>query len=463
MILFGRSFNEKVEENTIKKSSTLYAGSGTTLDLFGTGSGSKKYYDALHGTSFNCLILRATAISSLELFFQTESSQGVYEPLPMDNWLVKLFKRPASGFTIVEIMEQLSEWLDLDGNAYIHTPLNGMAVPQQMRILEPGLVTADWVQDQIGNWYIRAYKFQNGGNVEEYPFSEVIHFRTLQANTDPAKRFLGVGLIESAVDSISADKHLNLYLSRTLKNDLLPPLVYKGNEDKKDFDQWRAKVENRTASATRPAVNILTQVDVNESIEPLIAAGLSGGLLNLKDLDITIKKKIAGAYKIDLGYLENEATTKATAMLDEWKFRQNAIDPQMNLITTAFTMHFEQWMKNFHMDYEDFGWVDPDDEIKLRESNIKLGITTAEEEREKLGLEPLPKAEVAPVTPDDTTDEDTLPEENNLDKKLEPSIYKQVTDKMLGLWNEGVIEDPKAEDIITEEEFKKIISKHERK
>ena len=115
------------------------------------------------------------------------------------------------------------------------------------------------------------------------------------------------------------------------------------------------------------------------------------------------------------------------------------------------------------MDYEEFVYVDPEFEIKLRESNIRLGITTKEEEREKLGLEPLPKAEVAPVTPDDTTDEDTLPEENNLDKKLEPSIYKQVTDKMLGLWNEGVIEDPKAEDIITEEEFKKIISKHERK
>lgn len=372
-------FKAKQPEST--KVIKPYAGS--TLYTPNTDPYYSEYDAAFRSTSYSCLKLRAEAMSCLKYQFYSKTSQNDKVELPLDHWIVTLFNRPNPEFRRKEIFRLLQYWLDLNGNAFVYAPLNGMPYPVQMWVLQSSSVRIIYGNDGIDHY---SYNYQ--GMTYDFLPDEIIHFRTILPGTGQQKDHIGTSLVSLALDQIVADKELNNYLKRYLANDTVPPMVLEMPTGTEIADETADALRTQWASKL-PKHKLVAVLQDGMKAVPLLAGGVAGGTTSMKDIDTILEKRIATIYGIPTSKLTGENTTFASAKLADWSFRMDTIEPLAQDICEAFTMHFEMFEPNILVDFEEFRYEDEDQEMKEREFKFKYGLTTINEERTEEGLLPV--------------------------------------------------------------------------
>lgn len=430
MNLFQRlkkAFNPVPEKPILPNNQTLFA-PNNNID--------QGYSAVFEGISYSCLRLRSEAISSLDYRFYTQTSQTEKQELSLDHWLVKLFNKPNPYFRKKEILRLISMWLDVNGNVFLYAPKNGLSYPAQLWILNPTYVTIMTGSDGS----IQYYKYTHSNNTNNFLPDEIIHIRSLQPNN--YNPFVGTGIVKAALETINADKELNKFTKRFMANDTLPPMVLETEQEMSPETwnlfqtQWNAKL---------PQHKLISVLFSGMKVTPLTSSGISSTSINIREVDEMLTKKLSTIYGIPYSKLTGENTSYASAKISDFSFRKDTIEPIAQDIVESFTMFFQKYEPNIIIDFNEFKFTDEEYEIKLRESNLKNGITTINEERAKLGLDLIEGGNTILIQNGLTTLENlmnpiqpfqpTQPETTKRHKKLLVTTKEFTEEKKLEYWN----------------------------
>jgi phage portal protein BeeE len=185
------------------------------------------------GITYSCLQRRAQSVASSWEKVYSERTQSDKKEVPLDHWLVRLLWKPNAYYTRSQIRKLTAYWLDINGNAFIHTPIIG-GKPASMWVLRPSRVKI--ILDATS--MVAGYEVQNSGSSILVPPNEMIHLRDMYASDADEYQIYGRGIIQALRDQLSLDGSLGQYLSRYFDNDARPPFVAKIDGD---FDgDWEA-------------------------------------------------------------------------------------------------------------------------------------------------------------------------------------------------------------------------------
>ena len=344
---------------------------------------------AFSSVSYACIKKRSVGMSSMMYKVQTETNQGIFQDVQLNHWLYQLLKRPNPQFRTSEFYRLVQEYLDFYGNAYIYAPksidYNGKTyptiIPTQMWVLQSPFVQL--VQGPLGPEY---YKYTFAGHYEEFEVDEIIHLRTLYPGRNIRDAYIGKAIIESAATLLLAEAELSAFFMRYAKYDTLPPLMLL-SQDQLHTEEMK---EFKTGlNAVAPNVRIAANLYSGMQLEPASTLGIGGSGVNLDKFDESLTKKICGVFGVPFEYYTGESTTQASAIQQKANFYDMTIQPLAQDFVECLTDFFNKRVpneSNLVIKYQPFNFTNSDDEIKLRTSNIQLGISSIEYERQKQGI-----------------------------------------------------------------------------
>jgi len=358
---------------------------GTTMNDISLGYNSNLYRtnNLFTSVSGSCMFQRAKSVASLEYIFSRKTGQNSTEELPYNHWIVDLFNDPNPTMVRNQFFRLIQYWLDLNGNCFVWIAKGTRDTPIQMHILNPTKVTL--VKNNDGT---TTYKFLSEKGYYNFTDTEVIHLKTL---TPESKNGIGTPLINSAIQAIRANNSLYNFIMRYYENDATPPLLMKTEKDFTDAqkqqltEQWAAKF---------PSHKLMAIVGKTEDITPVATSGLNSQSISIKDGNDVLRADIAQVFGVPLTILTGEHTSFASAQIAHYNFWQNTIDIVAQDMCQEFTKFFKKFQPDIYIDFVPFRYVDDDLEIKKRESNLSNGISTINEERKIMGLEPIPEGNI---------------------------------------------------------------------
>lgn len=323
---------------------------------------------------FACLQLRARAVSALK--WRVTDRAG--NELPR-HWALELLDNPNPLLRRSEFFRLVSYWVDMNGNAFVWLRRGANGLPYQMWVLPSNRVQINVAE--TGTEYIIP------GMSQTFQHWEIIHIRNLVPSTKTDYLMKGVSLLEIAAESILAQSELKEFMRRYTQNDGLPPLVAKAaeNVEQETWTAWK-----QTWNQVMPNAQIAALLDGGMSVEPLMTAGVgSGNKSDLKIFDEMTKQDIAAVFGLSVAKITGENANYATALVNDYTFRVDTIEPIAQDIEEALTTGLQLYDPAIKITHVPFVFSDPDIARNDMTARLTAGVTTVNEERERLGESPV--------------------------------------------------------------------------
>lgn len=356
-----------------------YAGIMEVLGLMartmrGTGGVKRSVQEqAALGITYACLQRRAQSVASSWQKVYRERSQSDKEELALDHWLVRLLWKPNAYYTRSQIRKLVAYWLDINGNAFIHTPIVG-GKPVSMWVLRPSRVKI--ILDATS--LVAGYEIQNSGSTLRIPANEMIHLRDLYASDADEYQFYGRGIIQALRDQLSLDSNLAQYLSRYFDNDARPPFVAKIASQ---FDGDWAAFRNEW-NEKNPNMKLRGLLEDGMQFEEIKGDSVK---VDFGKVSLSTQEQITSVLGVPLGLITGNLANRATAEVLERHFYTNTIDPILDYIDEEFTRHFAQFELNLLVEHEPYRVVDEELELKREQHELQYGIKTVNDARKERG------------------------------------------------------------------------------
>ncbi len=278
-----------------------------------------------------------------------------------------------------DLWELTEIYLELTGNAYWYLPKNGLEVPaeiwpipvQNMRIV-PGKSNL-----------IKGYVYKYG--TVEIPFEpeEIIHFKF----PSPTSQLYGMSPLVAIQTAVSFEKNTRRYEDTLMKNNARPEAILETENivGEREYERLKEQWQQNYGGPMKVGKTIILE------------KGLTYKAVTLTNKDIgymegrrVARDEIAAAYGIPLSKLTTESVNLANARVGEWQYKKDTLEPRLRRIEEKLN---EKFIPLF--DSQLFFAYDtpvPEDEtFELTEQRTHLGsyVTSINEEREKMGMEPV--------------------------------------------------------------------------
>jgi HK97 family phage portal protein len=226
-----------------------------------------------------------------------------------------------------------------------------------------------------------------------YPAFDVVDFRY----PHPIRLLDGASPIQQMAYSFDTDLAIRIQQRAFFQNAARPDLVFETDQNpspestKKFLLEWNEThqgPENRWAAA-------------------VLGRGMKAHVLSIPNTDLELmalmkfsKEDILEAYRVPAGKLGTEANvTKANSYAIDLTFNQESIKPRLHLLAEVISKQIlSQFDPNLYIKFDNP--VPADRELRLteRETNLRTGYTSINEERAREGLESVPWGQV-PIMP----------------------------------------------------------------
>ncbi len=342
----------------------------------GTGGVKRSVQEqAALGITYACLQRRAQSVASSWQKVYSERTQSDRKEVPLDHWLVRLLWKPNAYYTRSQVRKLTAYWLDINGNAFIHTPIVA-GKPTSMWVLRPSRVKI--ILDSTS--LVAGYEVQNSGSSVLVPANEMIHLRDLYASDADEYQVYGRGIIQALRDQLALDSNLGQYLSRYFDNDARPPFVAKIATN---FDgDWKAfKNEWNTHN---PNMKLRGLLEDGMQFEEIKSESVK---VDFGKVSLSTQEQITSIMGVPLGLITGNLANRSTAEVLERHFYTNTIDPILDYIDEEFTRHFAQFEPGLLVEHEPYRVIDPEMELKREQHEIQLGIKTVNDARKERGKE----------------------------------------------------------------------------
>lgn len=341
--------------------------------------------EAFSSWSFSCIFKRAKYLAELEL--ETYINEEAKE-----TWVKDLFEDPypPADLSENELFKQISYSLDVHGNAYLWTPIQG-SKPVQIFPLPPARIVIHYNEGDVGTEIVN-YEYQRKYDTIMIPAEEVCHIATPSvAHYYHTSLSEGKALFVEALEKvIAADYSMLKYITEYFDNSAIPPLVM---TDPKEFgiqeSEWnRLKAQfNEAIPANVPKIVL----EKGRKIEPMTTGAGETMKTSIVEgsLSTDIRKRVAAVFEIPDALLTSDFNTRSDAGYILQDFYDRVIEINRKNIDQKLTRHFNKFDSNIKIYHKRFEFIDPEFELKRQEMLLNHGVLTANELREEMGLEPV--------------------------------------------------------------------------
>lgn len=347
------------------------------------------------------LTKRSGAPKSLGLRLETRSidrdqQRWLYTKAHLDGWLTKAEKveeviehpylrmmREVNPIANSGDLWMLTEtYMGLTGNCYWWKQLNALGEPYQLWVLEPQYTRP--IQGRTIDEYLLGYLYQHGMTREVFKPEQVVHHRY----PNPLSQLLGLSPLLGISDSVLVNMLIYRYEKATFRNMARPEIMLEMEESLGDKEYRRLQ---RELKANQQGVeNIGKPMLLEGGVKAKPVSHSPKDLAHLTGRKVT-KEEIADGLGVPLALLTVESVNLANAKVAYAQYMRDTVSPKLAL--------YEQKMnEQLVPDYDDTGRLfvafddcvpeDRAEKIAERESNLRTGYSTINQERAKDGEPP---------------------------------------------------------------------------
>jgi len=300
-----------------------------------------------------------------------------------------LAKKPNPIWTFTELMSFLCLHLDLTGRAFWRILPGVAGRPGEIWPLSPANFKE--IMFAPGETVIAGYKFfRYDRNTKEakpviYPAEEIVDFRY----PHPVYPLEGCSPIQQMAYSYDTDLAMRVFQRNFFQNDARPNITFETDKDISDTaaDRFLHRINSTYKGVDkrwRPLIlgsGLKTNV-ISQSVKDLELAGLMG----------FTKEDILEAYNVPAGKLGTiKDVNRANQDAIDLAFNSECIRPRLDLISEVISVRLlSRYDRNLYFAFENPVPSDREYLLKERESNLKSGYKTINEERADDGLDPVP-------------------------------------------------------------------------
>jgi HK97 family phage portal protein len=318
---------------------------------------------------------------------QAEDIEEVLEHPFID--LIVQVNRFMNGF---DLAESLYSFLDLTGNMYWFVLRNPLGVPIEIWPLFPQFMKVIPDKDK----FVGGYEYKPSLNTKTiFELEDIIHFKKFHPNNS----FYGLGCLQAAVAAADLGTSMNAYEIETFRSSGLQDMALvlpaeagepTGDEMKRMQREWKKKYAGLKRRGQIPITTGGAKLE-KISFSPKEMAFLKGRRASLNE--------VAAIFGVPMSLLTTEDVNRANAEAGERQHTKKAILPRLRRVEQRLN---EQLMPMFDqrlfVAYDNPVAEDKDFRLKERESNLRTGYTTINEERQIDGKESVEYGEV-PLMP----------------------------------------------------------------
>ena len=410
------------------------------------------YMSAVYSASKR--IADAIALTTFKLY-KTKNNK-IEKIIDFSDPFYKLMMNPNPLMDHIEVMERISTDLDLTGNAYIYVVRDDKGIPVELHpLLSQNMTVVPEKEDDDNGNLVAGYlysldspdstypSFIDDGRTTAFSREEIIHFK----NANPKSLFYGFSPIEAARYSIDTDTEMSVQRLRLLQNRAIPEGLLVSQRPLTQEDAERIRTQWNQLYQGRNSRGKLAVLDAGSfSFQRL---GLSAEELEFQQGKESVWQEIFAIYRVPYAILGGPEVNKATVEAAERIFIKDAIKPRLAKIQATLN----KWLMPMFGEEQLMMFDDPtskDSSFRLLEkkTNLQMGMTTINEERERDGLEPVewgdvpllqmniaplgedPRGEILDVKPldpdrEEDNEEEAGEEEDNLNKWLTEALGKK--------------------------------------
>ncbi len=303
--------------------------------------------------------------------------------LSREHWAVQLLAKPNPFLVRSIIYKLISEWYDVNGNAYIYTPTYGGSVPREMWVLPSNRMQV--VPDPVN--FIKGYIYNGPGGQYGIDAREVIHLKNLMPSTTGEESFyVGRSTISAAIDAITVDYYTMKYLRRYFENDAMPAfaILHPGEVDEEQWETLKARWND-----TFQGIDNAGKWALIEGGAQIQTFAQTGKQTELQQSDGMNQKRITTVFGVPIGLLTGEHQNRATSETSKAWFHENTVDPRAEYFGEEFSAHFSQFEVGLLVEPKPYSGVDPDFAMKQTDQDVRLGLKTRNEIRKARGEDPV--------------------------------------------------------------------------
>lgn len=345
-------------------------------------SATKRIADAISLTSFK--------------MYRTQNNK-MEKVLDFSNPFYKLFMNPNPLMDHIEVMERVSIDLDLTGNAYLYVVRDEKGVPVELHpLLSQNMTVVPEKEEDDDGQLVAGYlysldtpdstypTFMDDGRTTAFARDEIIHFKT----ANPKSLFYGFSPIEAARYSIDTDTEMSVQRLRLLQNRAIPEGLLVSQRPLTQEDAERIRTQWNQLYQGRQQRGKLAVLDAG-SFE-FKRLGLSAEELEFQKGKESVWQEIFAIYRVPFAILGGPEVNKATVEAAERIFIKDALKPRLAKIQATINKFLmPMFGENMIMMFDDPTSKDSSFRLLEKKTNLQLGMTTINEERERDGLEPV--------------------------------------------------------------------------
>jgi len=333
---------------------------------------------AYKGWVFACIRIIADAVARANLRLYAQKGDDVVEVT--EHPFLDLLRNVNPYMNSRELRLITTIYLELTGNSYWYIPRNRLGIPAEIWVLPSHQITI--IPDD--QKFIGGYIYRVGMKEVRFEPDEIVHFKY----PNPEDLYYGRSPLQAAAVFVDIDEFMGTYQLTLFKNQARPDGVLKTD----------AKLDRDTVELIRAEWNRLHRGVSKAGRIAILQGGLEYKPIGTtpRELDFVEGHRfvrnavchIFGVPPSKLGIVED--VNRANAEANDWTFQRETILPKLRLIEEKINEQILQlYDKRLFCRFDDPTPENWERVLRERETNIKLGITTINEERAKQGLDPV--------------------------------------------------------------------------
>ena len=331
-------------------------------------------------------LARLKKIPSLSRVITKDSSIEEVEEHP----LYDLFNKVNPFISRFDLWEMTTLFLEMTGNAYWYIVRDeNFGIPIQIWILPSQYVQVVVSREK----FVSGYVLTRG--VEKIPFTEeeIIHFKYPSMSSI----FYGQGCLMAAIDAHDFEQSTKQFETTLMKNQGRPEGILQTEQGLTDieFNRMQEQWDRKYGVAGRKGKPLILERGLKYT--PLTMTPKEIGFILGRKL---AREEIAAVFGVPISKLTTEKVNLANAFIGERQYMADTISPRLRRIEEKINERLmPMYDEKVFVVYDEVIPEDKEFMIKERESNLKTMMTTINQEREKINLDPVKWGDVPMVQP----------------------------------------------------------------
>lgn len=360
-------------------------GTQSMPNFFGTGNKmrtKKEQLENFRSWVYSCVDTRAKEVQAAEFQVLQRTRQNEFKEVGFDHPLIRLLSDPNPYFTKTEILYVSVVHLDLTGDCFWYTPLNGLGVPAEVWVLPVDKVKIIPGKKDDES-FVSHYELNIGhGNTMRFGAEEIVHLRY----PNPTDMYYGMSVLKAANYAADINNYQHEYQRHFYRNYATPDIAFV-TLNKLDGDtakRFKADLQKQYGGGEKRGLAMLLEggMDVKR-------IGVTPKELNWLVENRATMQEIAGIFKVPPSKIgQEDVPNRAVAEASEYSFSKGTIEPILTMfderLTQDLAREFDERLVVRHK-----STVREDEERRARVDQIRIssGQLTINESRKSQGLD----------------------------------------------------------------------------